>query len=268
MSETLSQCGSRPRDLLYLPLEVREKIYFHLLLRSAVFVQGLQFEVDPWIRSMWETPEQLAFFDDMEDIIPKRTTGVLSVSRQISEEALNVLYSRNLFIVNVHGGAYRKLLRFGTANLRRIRHLQLVLQPMGICYPEPMKFDFQLWIPLLAGLSQLCLVAQQPLRAGGYYNASSLEEDMQKYVAWLEPILQYLAQNVPETTIVRIDDGNLMETGRVMETCFHSGYEKVQTETGDRIFERGVFSREGEYWEDDGSGMNFADGGMGEDWSD
>lgn len=62
--------------------------------------------------SMWEDPERLAFFDDMEDIVPKRKTGILSVSRQISEEALNVLYGRNLFIVTVHGGAHDKLLKF------------------------------------------------------------------------------------------------------------------------------------------------------------
>jgi len=106
----------------------------------------------------------------MEDIVPKRKTGIFSVSRQISEEALNVLYGRNLFIVLVHGGAHKNLLKFGTADIRRIRYLRLVAQPMGICFPEPMKFDSQLWIPLLTDLSQLCLVAQQPIQAGAYYN--------------------------------------------------------------------------------------------------
>jgi hypothetical protein len=149
MPETLSQCSSQPSGFLCLPLELREKIYFHLLLRSAIHVQYLNFEVDPWIRSIWEDSERLALYDEVEDIAPKRKTGILSVSRQISEESLNVLYGRNLFIVTVHGGAHNKLLKFGTANIRRIRYLTLVAQPMGICFPEPMEFDSQLWIPLL-----------------------------------------------------------------------------------------------------------------------
>jgi len=248
MPETPSQCGSQPSGFLGLPLEVREKIYFHLLLRSAVFVQDLHFEVESWIRSMWEDHEQLAFFDH----IPKRKTGILSVSKQISEETLNVLYGRNLFIVLVHGGAHNELLKFGTANIRRIRDLRLVAQPMGTCFSKPFEFDSQLWIPLLTDLRKLCLVAQQPLQARVYYNAPSFEEDMQKWVAWLEPILRYLAKNITETTIVEIDDNNLVETGEVVQKCFGSGYKKVQTVTGDEIFERGTSSWESGSWDDDG----------------
>jgi hypothetical protein len=188
---------------------------------------------------MWEKPEQLDFFDDTEEIFPKRKIGILSASRQISEEALNVLYGCNLFIVLIHGGAHDKLLNFGTANIRRIRYLRLVAQPMGICYPETMKIDSRLWVPLLTDLNRLCLVAQQPLRAGGYYNAPSLEEDMREWVAWLEPILRYLAKNITKTAMVEIDDNDLVETGELVQKYFPSGYKKVQTVTGDRIFMRG-----------------------------
>jgi len=118
---------------------------------------------------------------------------------------------------------------------------------MGIFSPEPMKFNSQLWIPLFTDLSQFCLVAQQPLQAGGYYNAPSLEDDMREWVAWLEPILRYLAQNITETIIVGIDDNNLVETGEVVQKCFRSGYTKVQTVAGDRIFKRGMFSWESGY---------------------
>jgi len=63
----------------------------------------------------------------MEDIIPKKKTGILSVLRQISEEALNVLYGRNLFIITVHGGAHDKLLEFGTTKIWRIRYSRLIV---------------------------------------------------------------------------------------------------------------------------------------------
>ena len=111
MSENALQFRGQPNGFLCLPSEVREKVYFHIFLRGAVLVQYLHFEVDPWIKSMWESLEQSPFSPEMEDIVPRRKTGILSVSRQISEEVLNILYVRNLFVVHVHGGAHDKLLK-------------------------------------------------------------------------------------------------------------------------------------------------------------
>lgn len=264
MPDILFPCGNKSSGFFSLPLEIRERIYFLLLPHGAICVQQLHFEIDSWIRSIWEDPEERVYYDD----VPKRKTGILSVSRQISEEAFNLLYGRNLFIVHVHGGAHNKLLNFGSFNIRRIRSLRLVAQPMGICFPKPVQFDSRLWIPLLTDLSQLCLVVQQPLQAMSYYNAPRLEEDMQEWIAWLEPILRYLARNITEKTIVGIDDNKLVETGDVIQKYFCSGYERVQTVTGDRISKTGMFSWESGYWDDDDGGMNFADGGMGDDWSD
>lgn len=218
---------------------------------------------------MWDQPEQLTLFEAMEDtsIYLKRKTGILSVCRQISEEALNVLYGCNLFILYIHGGAQDKLIKFGTANLQRIRHLRLVAQPMGVSYPETLKIDRQLWVPLLADLISLSLVAQQPLQARGYYNAPSLEDEMRDWVAWLEPILQYLAKNLARKTLLEVDHNDLAETSQLVQKFFPSGYHRAQTVTGDRIFMRGEYALESGYWDDD-SGMNFADGGMGDDWGD
>jgi hypothetical protein len=267
MVEILSQSVCQPTGFLTLPLELRDKIYSLLLVRGAVHLQYLQFEVDSWTRSMWEDIEQLELSDDMEDIFPKRKTGILSVSRLISEEALNVLYGCNLFVVLINGGAHNNLIRFGTDNIRRIRHLRLVAQPMGICYPETLKIETQLWVPLPRDLNRLCLVAQQLLQARGYYNARNLEEEKGEWVAWLEPILQYLGGIIAKTNIVEIDDNELVETRELMQKNFSPGYRKVKTITGDRIFMWGEFSWETGYWDEDGP-MNFADGGMGDDWSD
>jgi hypothetical protein len=267
---TSTQGGRQSSGFLRLPLELRDIIYSLLLVGGPVNVQYLQFEVDSWTRSIWENPEEFECFPDMEGISLKRKAGILSVSRQISDEALNVLYGCNLFSVLINGGAHEKLLKFGTENISRIRYLRLVAQPMGICYPDTMKINSRLWVPLLTDLNRLCLVTQQPLRGGGYYNAPSLEEDMREWVAWLEPILRYVARNIAKTTIVEIDDNDLVETGELVQKCFSSGYKKVQTVTGDRIFMRGEFEGQfGDYWDgDDDMGMNYADAGMGDDWSD
>lgn len=216
---------------------------------------------------MWEDSEQEVSYDDEEDIIPKRKASILRVSRQISAEALDVLYGRNLFIAHVHGGAQDELLKFGTPNLKRIRYLRLVAQPMG-CFPKPITFDSQFWIPLLTDLSQFCLVAQQPLPSGRSYHGPIFQENMREWIAWLEPIVRYLAQNISGTTIVAVDDNNLEETRGVVQKYFHSGYRRLQTVSGDIIFERSAFSLEPGYWDNnDGSGTSFVDGGMDNNWS-
>ena len=54
----------------------------------------------------------------------------------------------------------------------------------------------------------------------------------------------------------------------MMDKHFGSGYQKVRTITGDFCFERGQYSQESGHWDSDGrDGCNFADGGMGDDWS-
>lgn len=91
---------------------------------------------------------------------------------------------------------------------------------------------------------------------------------MQEWIAWLELILRYLAQNITKNTIVGVNDNKLVETGDVIQKRFRSGYKRVQTVTRDQIFKRGMFSWESRYWDDDDGSMNFVDDGMGEDWSD
>lgn len=196
-------------------------------------------------------------------------TGILEVSRIISNEALDILYGQNVFIVDIHGEGYLKVRNFSVANLRRVHYLRIVARPMGVSYGKPLVFDPQLWLPLLEGLLQFCVVAQQPLAARVYYNAPTLEEDLCKWTTWLNPILDYFSTNLPKTTAVGLDDDGCAETTAMMEKHFGPSYQKVRTITGDLCFERGQFSRESGYWDSDGrNGCNFADGGMGDDWSD
>ncbi|KAF1812233.1 hypothetical protein P152DRAFT_458624 [Eremomyces bilateralis CBS 781.70] len=98
--------------------------------------------------------------------------------------------------------------------------------------------------PLLTGLRQLCLVAEQPLEAGAYFDGSTLEQETQIWIEWLGPILRYLAKNMSKTTTVSVDDNDVVETGELMQKCLSPGYNKVQTVTGDEIFLRSQFLEE------------------------
>lgn len=203
------------------------------------------------------------------DFMYEWKTGILEVSKAISNEALDVLYGQNAFVVDVHGRGYYDLLKFGVANLRRVRYLRIVARPMGVSYGTPLMFDPKLWLPLLEGLLQFCIVAQQPLAARGYYGAPTLKEDLYEWTTWLDPILEYLSTNLPKTTIVGLDDDGHAETTAMMDKHFKPGYQKVKTITGDFCFERGRYSRESGYWDSDGrDGCNAADGGWDDDWSD
>lgn len=284
--------------LLRLPLELRQRIYAIIFgPRRLVDLRHVQLELDPWSGSMIyrskseklhesndlkndedinnESEEKLSESDmkDVyrfsEDLMFEWRSGILEVSRAMSNEALDVLYGQNIFVVDIHGEGYRKFLKFGVANLRRIHYLRIVARPMGFSYKRPLVFDPQLWLPLLEGLLQFCIVAQQPLAARGYYGAPTHEEDLCEWTTWLDPILKYFSTNLSKTTTVSLDDDGHAETTAMMDKHFDPGYQKVRTITGDLCFERGQYSRESGYWDSDGrDGCNFADGGIGDDWSD
>ncbi|KAI0377880.1 hypothetical protein F5Y04DRAFT_171137 [Hypomontagnella monticulosa] len=246
MSEFSSQSSSRPRGFLGLPLELREEIYFRLLLfNDDVDVQFLKFKADRGMMPNWRDHKQQTLRGGMEYVVPKKT-GILCASQQIGQEALNILYGFNTFIIRVHGGAHDKLHKFGASNIQRIRFLKLVAQPMGVCYPVPIKFDSLIWDSLLTDLIQFSLIVQQPLQARGYHGISSLEKEIRIWVTWLTPILRYLAGNIPERTTVGVDDNDLVETDGLMREFFRFGYAKVQTEIGDKIFKRSLLSMEPE----------------------
>ncbi|MCJ1471126.1 hypothetical protein MMC07_009774 [Pseudocyphellaria aurata] len=300
LSNCLGDCsvavtGKVEPVLFRLPLELRQQIYAIIFgPQRVVDILFVQLQLDSWSRFMIyreklhtidylkndkdvgsESEEKLSEGDmkDVycfsEDFRYERRTGILEVSRALSNEALDVLYGQNIFVVDIHGQGYHKLLKFNVANLRRVHYLRIVARPMGVSYGRPLVFDPQLWLPLLEGLQQFCIVAQQPLVARGYDGAPTLEEDLCEWTIWLDPILKYFSANLPKTTVIDLDDDGRAETTTMMDEHFGPGYQKVRTITGDLCFERGQYSRESGYWDSDGlDGCNFADGGMGDDWSD
>lgn len=135
-----------------LPLELRQHIYAIIFSpRRLVDLRRVQLELDPWSRSMIYRPksEKLHESDNLEndedvdgeseeklsesdmkdayrfseDFMYEWRTSVLEVSRATSNEALDVLYGQNIFVVDINGAGYRKFLKFSVANLRRVRYL-------------------------------------------------------------------------------------------------------------------------------------------------
>lgn len=109
-------------------------------------------------------------------------------------------------------------------------------------------FDPRLWLPLLEGLQQFCIVAQQPLALRdeyvGYFQGPTLEEQLASWTTWLDPILEYFSIHLSKATVVGLDADDCAETTTMMDKHFGSGYQKVRTPDEDLCFEQGAIFKE------------------------
>jgi len=165
-------------------------------------------------------------------------TAVLLVSRQVSEEALDALYGENVFEIVLHARS-DILIEIAPANRQRIRRLQLAVRPFGIFYGLPLDPDSQIWPRILANLTKLSIVAQQPRKS--QFPDTSLEQEVNKWLTWLKPILEYVNQSVSSGIVVEVDHNDCKETSELIKECLPNRCRKVQNRTGDVYFERGEF---------------------------
>lgn len=201
-------------------------------------------------------------YDGIEGFRSRRSVlpSLLQVSRQISDEALNVLYGDNAFKIILHGeGEYHLKTIFCEANRRRIRHIMLVLRPMGVSYCPNFRMDTAMWDTILPHLRTLWIVAEQPLEGDHYWNGRTVMEKMKEWIEWLTPILECLAKTLSTKSTVLVDVGEREETGKLIQKYLLHGYQQTRTKTGDFVFKRGEFSIESGYWDDNDGPFNCRD---------
>jgi hypothetical protein len=246
--------------LLSLPLELRLQIYHYCIPRKRIVeVAHPRFEFE------WPSVDHTLDFEDIWGR-NKNKNSILLLSKQISDEALDVLYGDNVFKLYLHGeGEYYMKKNFSDRNRQRIRDLLLIAQPRGISYTPGTLPDDALWRSTLPHLKILQLVLGQPVEAGGYYNAPTLEQDLDRWIDWIRPFLQCFGQHLSIQTKVEIDMDGRAETGALIKKYLPHDYREVRCRlVGDFIFKRGQYSWGSGYWDDDGP-MNShdADGDCG-----
>ena len=218
---------TQPTGLLGIPLKIRLEIYrYSLIRRKPINLQFLNYRL------------YQSLHENYKPLNPKGHTVVL-VSRQISEEALNVLYGENVFEITLHQGNQRFPSEFAPTNMQRIRRLQLFVRANISCGP-PLKLNPYISPPILASLTRLYIVAWQPLEAKTFNNAPRLEREMHKWPTELKLVLEYVNQYVSSRATIEVDDNDMGETSELVKKCFPNGYRKVRTRTGDIWFERDV----------------------------
>ncbi|KAL8786242.1 MAG: hypothetical protein Q9195_008298 [Heterodermia aff. obscurata] len=233
---SLAATGKVEPLLFRLPLELRQHIYAFIFgSRHEIDLRAAKFELDSRHRDAIYRPQsdKLRESDRLKN--KRRTemlkegewrTGILEVSRAVSNEALDVLYGQPIFIVDIYRSNYGNLLKLGAANLQRIRRLRILVLPKGVSYGRPFVFDPQLWFPLLEGMLLFCIVALQPLRARTYFNVPTLEEELWEWTTWLDPVLEYFRANLSKTTAIEFDADGGAETTAIMDKYFGSAYQR------------------------------------------
>ena len=232
--EVKGSSSSRPPiGFLNTSLEIRLQIYRYCLLhkKPLEFYHTGSYE---YCSSNWS--------------VRGRNKSLLLVSKQIGSEALEVLYGENVFRIDFGGGEDYLIKSFAEANIGRMRRMEFFMQPRCINYGRIM--DTTLWSPILANLTKLSIVAEQPDRAQQYDTVPPFEKVMKKWLEWLRSNLQCIATHLSPSCVVEVDDDDRKEASTVMGEIFPSGYRKVQTLTGDFYFYRNNYSLESSYWEE------------------
>ncbi|KAF2788939.1 hypothetical protein K505DRAFT_314013 [Melanomma pulvis-pyrius CBS 109.77] len=224
--------------LLSLSLELRQQIYQYVL-------------PEPGIRDTnslnWRGAQDWKF-----TLVGEDKSTILRVSKQISSEALNVLYGANTFKVALHGDPNAQLSKIAPQNRKRVRRFQLILRPVDITYGKnPTRLDSQIWDPMLANLLELCIAAQEPPQAQGWYISQTFKQDMLRWRWWVAAVFLYLDFRVPEHLVFQMDVGNQEEAIKLVHRYITHGIRNVETRDGNFWFKRGMYAQMSRHWSED-----------------
>lgn len=188
---------------LDLPYELRHQVYCYWIPRrqniSTVLVSS---------RSL-----RYGFYDECRGA-DCSTLQALQLSKQISEECLNILYGENTFHVCLNDCGEHELECFFTEqNMRRVRHLFFVAESEifpsrfnGRLIYSPSTPNESLWATILSNLRSLTIFVMLPTEAHEY---PTLEEKIAEWVEWITPYLQCLGKYISKTSqVLIVDDGD------------------------------------------------------------
>ncbi|KAI0889371.1 uncharacterized protein GGS22DRAFT_70429 [Annulohypoxylon maeteangense] len=247
--------SSKPFRFLDLPLELRNEIYTHLFVQpEPISCFRTWFTTAP--RHLRRLAKEKApdccgknYACTHYDVRLRPRTSLLRVCRQVSEEALDVLYGRNAFRVDLESTArFLKFFTVGERNLRRVRDLMLCafteFYSYCIARPGELQWEFfrpaakeaRFWKALLQGLRSLLFVMKIPI--WGHHGAWPV------WVGQLEGVLGFVGENVDEATVVTVDDNYSMFLCEAVDRCFKKGLKRVRSLEGDRYYYKTRFDPE------------------------
>ncbi|KAI1084814.1 hypothetical protein F5B20DRAFT_523303 [Whalleya microplaca] len=241
--------------LLTLPLELRQEIYAYLLVQPDSIKTS-----KVWFTTAARHKRRLAKEGAVDccgmeygcthyDKRLRPLTNILRTCRQISEEALHVLYCENIFELHFESRDYhRRFFTIGVENLRRIKHLRMDVWTRYYSYsiaspgedqwlffygPDRYQDDEKYWVALMSQLATLEIILRVP--TWGHHRGWPV------WVGQLELTLKLIGSNVPDEADVSIEDNESMYVSDVVERCFPKGFKRVQTAWGDAYYKRETY---------------------------
>ena len=215
--------------LLRLPLEIRQMIYVQLLKCIPMEIQY------PYRPTRNSRPLRIHISRECEVYtgfsthillpdcyIEKLTIGLLRVSQQISDEALDVLYGYNKFTLLFYSPSWFNhsppcILNAG--NMKRIRDIHMICERRIIMKGHSI-LNLELWLPLLMNVRRFEVFVQYPLGRSKF--------DAEEGIEWIEPLLTTVAEISGTRPRVTVDDDE--GSGPIINLvtkCFGAGYQNL-----------------------------------------
>ncbi|TVY45532.1 hypothetical protein LOCC1_G004884 [Lachnellula occidentalis] len=145
----------------------------------------------------------------------RKKNSIFLVCKQISNEALDIMYGENAFKGYLHTDGGLCLNRnFTEANRRRMRLLLLKAQHrtwIGEISPHD-----TMWSSIIPTLNIIRLVAEQPVQAT-YWNAPPLEKEMESWLRFMRAFLSCFHQHLSEGKVLEVDFDGKSETADVVK---------------------------------------------------
>ncbi len=256
----------KPNGFQSLPFELRSKIYHYILptdnvvctmnptfleeelankIRlAALDIKKRLFAINPENQSSEEM--QKVYRDasnlrvDIAGIESSRYNNtIFLLSKQISDEALNVLYGENVFRFNLHAMGQEMLENITEKNRARMRYMIVVATPWMVRSGVP---DDILLASIIPYLRVLRIVARQPAQAiilHGMPTGYSYEAALARWEGWIRALMDGVARCLTDGTVVEADVDGMEETRKVMGECVQCGFrEVVCLLEGDKVHRR------------------------------
>ncbi|KAF7945029.1 hypothetical protein EAE96_009812 [Botrytis aclada] len=154
--------------------------------------------------------------------IEKLTIGLLRVSQQISDEALDVLYGHNKFTLMFHSRSWYNhsppcILNSG--NMKRIRDIHMICE-RRILLKGHSIMNLDLWLPLLVNVRRFEVFVQNPLARSKF--------DAEEGIDWIEPLLMGVAEVSGTRPRITVDgDEGSTPIINLVTKCFGAGYKNL-----------------------------------------
>ncbi|KAF2011502.1 hypothetical protein BU24DRAFT_426585 [Aaosphaeria arxii CBS 175.79] len=233
--------------LLSLPIELRLEVYRHCIPQNRT----VDVELSCFIYQSSDLDDMqdfAGFIYDLEDGsgdrpdlannisistyrngIKSNLNSILRVSKQISEEALNVLYGDNYFELRLTGFGKSQFRRnFSYQNRQRIKRLVLIAQPEDSSCTKQSRVDDALWRFMLPQLTMLRIVIDTPVYKENIFDARTPKQKMEQCINWLLPYMQCFGQYLRAETKVEVDANGHAEMEELAKDCLPHGYQKVK----------------------------------------